>query len=73
MRDTGNILPVVQANALLGLGLQHWLLLTTLSGEERHDLHPLQLIYVLREREGVSAPKPDVPLPVVTLCSAIIT
>ena len=71
--NTGNILPIEQSNGLLGLGTPLWLLLTTFPWRSRHDLQPSQLTTVLREREGVSAPKPGVPLPGVTLHIASIT
>ena len=57
----------------LGSGLRFGCSLQRSPGEKRHDLQPSQLITVLREREGVSAPKPGVPLPDVTLHIASIT
>ena len=66
MGDTRNILPIVQSNALLGL----WTALVASTGEKHQ---PSQLTTVLREREGVSAPKPGVPLPDVTLHIVSIT
>ena len=79
MGDTRNILPIVHQYIvqylmyLLGLGTPLWLLLTTFPCEKCHDLQLSQLTTVLREREGVSAPKPGVPLPDVTLHIASIT
>ena len=71
MGDTGNILPIVQSN--VGSGLRFSCSLQRSPGEKCHDLQPSQLTTVLREREGVSAPKPGVPLPDVTLHIASIT
>ena len=57
----------------LGSGLRFGCSLQRSPGEKRHDLQHSQLTTVLREREGVSAPKPGVPLPDVTLHIASIT
>ena len=74
MGDTGNILPIVQSNA------STWALDSALVAPYNVPLarnvttfKPSQLTTVLRKREGVSAPKPGVPLPDVTLHIASIT
>ena len=73
MGDTGNILPIVQSNVSTWARDSALVAPYNVPGEKCHDLQPSQLTTVLREREGVSAPKPGVPLPDVTLHIASIT
>ena len=74
MGDTGNILPIVHSTVSnVSTWARHSALVAPYNVPLARNRQPSQLTTVLREREGVSAPKPGVPLPGVTLHIASIT